>query len=120
MVLLGLGVGLKVGVGAGVGGDVREGAGLEPPPATAFGCCEVPPWRPAGLGAPSCKGVASPAELRTGQLSTCWGPVAANDGALPGATCVSARRTAPPITATAAAAAKITRLMRDQRCPDAS
>ena len=119
-VLFGLGVGRGVGVGAGVGEIVREDPGGDGLLARGFGCGQAPPMPAAGLGLLACEGAPAPSELRTGQSAPCWGTVAETDGALPGATCMSASRTAPPITTSAAATANITRLMRDQRCPDAS
>jgi hypothetical protein len=88
--------------------------------ALGFGCGCAGPTAAAGLAAAEGPPVAKLLGSRKGQSGTCWGMEVENDGALPGATCVTASRTAPPSTTRTAATMNMTRLMRDQRRPDAS
>lgn len=119
-VLLGFGVGLGLGVGIGVAESPVEGVGGNAMVALGVGCRCAGPTGAAGLAAAEGPPVAKLLGSRKGQLGTCCGMEVGNDGALPGATCVTASRTTPPTTNTSAATMNIKRLMRDQRRPDAS
>jgi len=117
---LGFGVGLGLGVGIGVAESPVEGVGGNAMVALGGGWRCAGPTATAGLAAVEGPSVAELPGSRKGQSGTWCGMEVENDGALPGATCVTASSTTPPATNRSAATMNMKRLMRDQRRPDAS